>query len=136
MSKKFKENMKACISEANVLYEKINDFDVRVGLCLLEILFREENVEEKFIRIIKEYPECLKAIPVLLAIRTNEIYCLDEDGLTKYNFDEMNRPPEEYANFMEKTGLFDIFRKTKISDLVSYVIGFEVGMLFAGKNES
>ena len=136
MSKNFKEHTEAFISEIKAIHKKINsDFDIKMGLCLLETLFRKENDEEEFIKLIKEYSVCLKAIPLLLAIETNEIYCFDEKEFIDYKFDEMNRAPEEYVKFMKKTGLFDFFQQNNTKSLVSYIIGLHVGMLFSGENE-
>lgn len=40
-----------------------------------------------FESLIKKYPEVLKCIPLLLAVRANEIYCQDENGGYLYEFD-------------------------------------------------
>lgn len=40
----------------------------------------------------------------------------------------MNQTPEEYKMLMEKTGLFDFFKKSGITNLVDYIAGIEVGL--------
>jgi type II restriction enzyme len=45
---------------------------------------------------------------LLLAVRDNEIYAQDEDGVFTYNFNQMNYSLEQYKIFMRKTGLFDL----------------------------
>ena len=112
--------------------------DIKLELCMLQSLIGEENVEEKFIQLITEYPQCLKAIPILLAVEENEMYYYDEDkkDFIIYKFDEMNRTPEEYAAFIKTTGLFNILQQGNINDLVTYAMGVEIGMLFADEAEA
>ena len=40
-----------------------------------------------FENLMKKYPEVLKCIPLLLAVRANEIYCQDENGGHLFQFD-------------------------------------------------
>ena len=84
--------------------------------------------------LLRRYPEILKAIPILLAKRENEIYCQDENGGFLYKFDYGDYPPnshryyELYTYFMEKTGLFDLLENHVVRDLVDYVTGVETGL--------
>ena len=78
--------------------------------------------------MVQKYPECLRAIPILLAVRSNEIYCQDQLGAINYRFDRVRQTPEQYAYFMRKTGLFDMLRNHIISNLYDYVTGVEVGL--------
>ena len=39
-----------------------------------------ENIEKDFEDILRKYPETLKCIPLLLAVRSNEISVTDADG--------------------------------------------------------
>ena len=84
--------------------------------------------------LIKKYPETLKCIPLLLAVRANEIYCQDENGGFMYQFNFGKYPPnshahyERYAYFMEHTGLFDLLENHIINNLVDYVTGVETGL--------
>lgn len=49
-----------------------NVSDIKVELNILNSLIGSKNVEEDFKRIIAKYPETLKCIPILLAVRANE----------------------------------------------------------------
>ena len=84
--------------------------------------------EEKFEEIIKKYPEVLKCIPLLLAVRANEIYAIDADGEFRYNFKKANLSVEQYKIFMKKTGLFDLLSNHIINNLVDYATGVETGL--------
>lgn len=87
-----------------------------------------KNVEADFEAVIEKYPECIKAIPILLAVRENEIYCQDENGAVIYNFKKMTQNVEQYKYFMRHTGLFDMLQNHIISNLYDYVTGVEVGL--------
>lgn len=75
-----------------------------------------------------KYPDCIKAIPILLAVRENEIYCQDENGAVNYRFDRKVQSIEQYKYFMRKTGLFEMLEKHIISNIYDYVTGVEVGL--------
>lgn len=138
-------NFKASISSYAyyVDFEKVyrNVDAIKIELHILNSLIGSKNIKEDFINIIKNYPNTLKVIPVLLAKRENEIYCQDENGgyLYKFNFgilnDEEHRANrhlsetlEQYCYFMEKTGLFDLLQNHLIHNLVDYVMGVETGL--------
>ncbi len=117
-------------------YDYYTDFEkvygnaelVKVEINILNSLIGSNNIEKDFINLIKRYPECLKAIPILLAVRANEIYCQDERGALNYRFDKVVQTPEQYAYFMKKTGLFDMLSNHIISNLHDYLTGVEVGL--------
>lgn len=117
-------------------FEKVhrNVDSVKIELNILNSLIGSKNIEEDFKALIKKYPEVLKCIPLLLAVRTNEIYCQDENGGNLYQFDFGKYPPssyvhyERYAYFMEHTGLFDLLENHIINNLVDYTTGVETGL--------
>ena len=101
---------------------------IKVELNILNALVGSQNIEQEFDDLIAKYPETLKCIPILLAIRSNEIYAIDEDGEYNYNFSKMNYSAEQYKVFMRKTGLFDLIANHIISNLVDYATGVETGL--------
>ena len=113
-----------------VNFEKVygNVDSIKVELCILNSLLGSKNVESEFEKLLKDYPQVLKCIPILLAVREREIYAADNDGEYCFNFREMNYSVAEYKMFMRKTGLFDLLAKRKISNLIDYVTGVEVGL--------
>lgn len=82
----------------------------------------------------RKYPEVLKCIPLLLAVRANEIYCQDENGGHLFQFDFGKYPPnshahyERYKYFMRETGLFDLLENHIVNNLVDYATGVETGL--------
>ena len=95
---------------------------------ILNSLIGSKNIEEEFKNILKQYPETLKCIPILLAKREFEIMAMDEDGQFDFHFNEPNCTIEEYTVFMRKTGLFNLIENHIINNLVDYVTGIEVGL--------
>jgi type II restriction enzyme len=111
-------------------FEKVyrNVDSVKVELNILNSLVGSKNIETDFEEIIIKYPETLKCIPLLLAVRSNEIYAIDGDGECTYNFKKATQSVQEYKKFMKKTGLFDLISNKIISNLVDYVTGVETGL--------
>ena len=106
-----------------------NNIDaIKVELNILNALVGSQNIEQEFDDLIAKYPETIKCIPILLAVRSNEIYAIDEDGEYNYNFSKMNYSVEQYKVFMRKTGLFNLIANHIISNLVDYATGVETGL--------
>ena len=116
-------------------FEKVyaNAQRLKIEINILNSLVGSKNIESDFEAIIKKYPECIKAVPVLLAVRENEIYCQDENGAVNYRFDNMVQSDEQYKYFMKHTGLFDMLQNHIISNLYDYVTGVEVGLSSNGR---
>ena len=111
-------------------FEKIfkNVNDIKIELNILNSLIGSQNIKEDFENIIEKYPETLKCIPILLAVRTNEIYVTDVNGEYVYSFKNRNYPVDQYSEFMEKTGLFKLLKEHIVNNLFDYVTGVETGL--------
>lgn len=111
-------------------FEKIhrNIDQIKIELNILNSLIGSKNIEFDFENLIKKYPEVLKCIPLLLAVRTNEIYAIDGDGEFKYNFKTPNLSIEQYKIFMRKTGLFDLMKNHIVNNILDYATGVETGL--------
>lgn len=102
--------------------------NIKVELNILNSLIGSKNIEEDFEKLIGKYPETLKCIPLLLAVRSNEIYAIDGDGDYTYNFKNPNLSVEQYKVFMRKTGLYDLIENHIVNNLVDYATGVETGL--------
>lgn len=111
-------------------FEKVhrNVDNIKVELNILNSLIGSNNIETDFENLINKYPETLKCIPLLLAVRSNEIYAIDGDGDYTYNFKNSNLSVEQYKVFMRKTGLFDLIENHIVNNLVDYATGVETGL--------
>ena len=101
---------------------------IKVELNILNSLIGSENIEDDFRNLVAKYPETLKCVPILLAVRGREIYAIDGDGEYFFNFVKPDRTIDEYVSFMNKTGLFTLISEHIINNLVDYVTGVEVGL--------
>lgn len=110
----------------NKVYQGVQKY--RIELNILNSLIGSKNIEEDFEKIIKKYPETLKCIPLLLAVRQSEIYAIDKDGEFLYNFNKMNYDIKQYKVFMRKTGLFNLLANHIINNLIDYALGVETGL--------
>ena len=108
------------------VYENVERLKIEINI--LNSLVGSKDVESDFEIIISKYPECIKAIPILLAVREQEIYCQDENGAVNYKFDRMAQTIEQYKYFMHHTGIFNMLKNHIISNLYDYVTGVEVGL--------
>lgn len=110
----------------NNVYKNLDEF--KIELNILNSLVASNDIENDFKKVVSKYPEVLKAIPILLAKREGEIYCQDDNGKMKYNFEKLNYSIEQYCYFMRETGLFELLSNRIVKDLVDYVLGVEVGL--------
>ena len=91
---------------------------MKVELNILNSLIGSKDIETEFEQLLVRYPETLKCIPILLAIREREIYAIDGDGEFTYSFRKANYGIEQYKTFMRKTGLFNLMQNHILSNLV------------------
>lgn len=101
---------------------------IKIELNILNSLIGSKNIRQDFESILAKYPEVVKCIPVLLAVRSMEIPISDENGMFVYEFGGMVYDSSIYSKFMEKSGLFDLMQNHLIGNLVDYVTGVETGL--------
>lgn len=112
-------------------FEKVyqNVDNIKVELCILNSLIGDKNIKESFISLLNKYPTISQCIPLLLAVRQMEIYAQDAEGAMIYNFKpKSTNTPEQFATFMEKTGLFKLISERIVNNLIDYVTGIETGL--------
>jgi len=113
------------------VYANVNK--IKIQLNILNSLIGSNHIKEDFENIIQDYPEVLKCVPILLAVRESKICVLDDGNQYIYKFNEMNYSIAEYECFMEKTGLFDLISNHLVNNLVDYVFGVEAGLNSNGR---
>lgn len=110
-------------------FEKVyrNVESIKIELNILNSLIGSKDIEREFDTVIQRYPETLKCIPILLAVRENEILAGEEGHVRKYCFNA-RYSNVDYKEFMAKTGLFELLQKHIINNLYDYVTGVETGL--------
>lgn len=101
---------------------------IKVELNIMNSLLGSRHIEEDFIALWSRYPEILKCVPILLAVRAKEIYAQDEKGGFHFDFTKSNYSIQQYLYFMRRTGLLDLIANHVVKDLCDYVLGVEVGL--------
>lgn len=131
------KNFKSSISnygyyvDFDKIYEQADKY--KVELNILNSLIGSKNIEEDFEKIIVKYPETLEVIPMLLAVRSNEIFIKDKTGEYLFKFNKLIYSIEDYIKFMRETGLFELLQNHIINNLYDYLLGVEVGLDSNGK---
>lgn len=103
-------------------------------LNLLNYLIGKVNLEKEAFDLLKKYPEAIKAIPTLLAVREMSVDILIDSKNFKYKHIDFFK--EEYSDseikdiveFLIKTGLGKLINEKSIKNFVDYATGVEVGL--------
>lgn len=117
--------------EFDTVYSNVDE--IKIELNIMNSLIGSKNIENDFEALIQRYPEVLKCIPILIAKREKEIYCMDSKGGFTYSFNKMNHSIAQYKYFMRETGLFDLISNHLVNNLVDYVLGVETGLNSNGR---
>ena len=112
-------------TDFNIAYKNIDK--IKVELNIMNSLIGSKNIEKDFDDLFKKYPEIRKCLPLLIAVRENEIKIIDNGQKLKYNFTNIN-DIDLLKRFMRKTGLFDLISNHLVNNLVDYATGVEVGL--------
>lgn len=103
-------------------------------LNLLNSLIGKEDLHSEAVDLFTKYPECVKALPRLIAVRENSLKVLVD--VSNFIYEEFYFPPntlmastaEKSAVFLEQSGAADLLKNRSIKNLVDYVTGVEVGL--------
>jgi len=112
---------------------KKHTFAIKVQLNILNSLIWEKDIENKFIDIIKQYPETRGVLPILLAVREHFNIVLNFETKqvenVSYLFDRNTNITEDWKiallKFFNESGIREIFENKYISNLNDYVFGIE-----------
>lgn len=107
-----------------------NSASFEIALNKLNYLIGKDDLQGEFYRLYESNPDIAKALPVLLAVRKNnlEVYNKTSKELESYDFSGEGGDVNKYFEFLDKSGLIKLFQRDGIKNLVDYVIGVEVGL--------
>lgn len=120
--------------------ENVKEFEVELNI--MNYLIGKNNIYYEARILFNKYPEVIKAIPTLLAVRERKIDILivDENKkeITTLDFKKIDKENiEKYLEFAYKTGLLNFLEKNIKNSLVDFVYGIETGIDTNGrKNRS
>ena len=107
-----------------------NSFKIKVQLNILNSLFGEENIEEKFLEILREYPQTRKILSILIAVRSFDKQILDRETMIVSEVKHLFNPKEDFIDedmllFFRNSWLKEVFENKYISNLNDYVFWVE-----------
>lgn len=130
------EEFLASMSETNATLDYFTDFDkvknnvakIEIKLNQLNYLLGKDNLKEAVCQLYDECPNVFSVLEILIAVRQKEQKkTLNEQGQVVF-LNSYLKSPEKIIEFLEQTGLSDIFKDKNIKNLVDYVFGIEVGL--------
>ncbi|MEG2928201.1 MAG: type II restriction endonuclease [Oscillospiraceae bacterium] len=118
-----------------------NVSEIEVSLNIMNSLIGKANIEIALESLIKDYPEIVPVIPILIAVRGTSIKVADMGGDIEYSFAKKkvysDEEIEKIVHFSKECGLLKILTDKNIKNLVDYAMGVEVGLdTNARKNRS
>lgn len=124
------------LSETNATLESFTDFEkvsknvdkVAIKLNQLNYLLGKEDLRKAVTELYTENPKTFDILNILVAVRnTDKKKVLDENYFPKL-VENYFTSIDGICQFIDKTGLAEVFASKKITNLVDYVFGVEVGL--------
>lgn len=122
------------LSETNSTLDSFTDFEkikrnvnrISIKLNQLNYLIGKENLKEAVEELYKENKSVFQVLDILIAVRDSK-KVISENGSIVL-LETYFKTPEKIVEYIEKTGLADIFKNKNVNNLVDYVFGVEVGL--------
>lgn len=135
MSEQFKTFMSQ-LSETNATLDYFTDFGkiisninkISIKLNQLNYLIGKENLAKAVEELFEENPKVFEVLDILIAVRKNKRAKTFNSNGDIVLMETYFHSPVTISEFIENTGLGDIFRNKNVTNLVDYVFGIEVGL--------
>ncbi len=111
-------------------FEKIIDNveDVKLSLCILNSLIGTNDLRKSVEAIWNRDKFAFGVMDILIAVRSKRKKRIIDAKGNCIVLDRLFESVDGVIEYLENTGLADIFRKRKVKDLVDYVFGIETGL--------
>ena len=135
MSEQFK-NFLSELSESNATLDYFTDFKkiiintnkISIKLNQLNYLLGSEDLKKGVEELFEENPKVFEVLNILIAVRTKDKKkTINFEGEIVF-LESYFQSTDKILEFIEYTGLGDVFRNKNITNLVDYVFGIEVGL--------
>lgn len=138
------KTLKSTFQDSIFTWDYFTDFEkvkqnirkVEKELNLLNYLIGKENIEDEFIKLVREYPKVRTALPLLIAVRADKLRdmpiisdlltLIAENKSDIFYSDTIDE--KELLVFFRSSGIKDILQNKNVKNLVDYCFGVEVGM--------
>jgi type II restriction enzyme len=135
MSEQFKTFLSQ-LSETNATLDYFTDFKkikgnvnkISIKLNQLNYLIGKENLGEAVQELFDENPKVFEVLDILIAVRKNKKAKTFNSNGDIVLLDTYFHTSKSILEYIEETGLGDVFRNKNITNLVDYVFGIEVGL--------
>lgn len=135
MSEQF-ETFVSQLSETNATLDYFTDFDkiksnvrkISIKLNQLNYLIGKKDLKLAVEELFEENAKVFDVLDILIAVRKNKITKTFNREGEIVRLQSYFETPDKIYEFIEDTGLGDIFRNKDITNLVDYVFGVEVGL--------
>lgn len=135
MSEQFKIFLSQ-LSETNATLDYFTDFkkikgnvnNIAIKLNQLNYLIGKADIKAAVNELYEENPKAFEVLDILIAIRKNKNAKTFNNKGEIVMLDSYFTSPESICEYIEETGLGEIFRNKDIKNLVDYVFGIEVGL--------
>lgn len=111
-------------------YEKIQGYVDKISLKLnqLNYLIGKEDLRASVEKLYAENPSTFNVLEILIAVREGDKKQVLSPSGEFISLESYYSSPEKVYLFLKETGLEDVFHNKKITNLVDYVFGVEVGL--------
>ncbi|MDO4878820.1 MAG: type II restriction endonuclease [Neisseria sp.] len=124
------------LAETNATLDYFTDFakirsnikPITIKLNQLNYLIGKNNLQEAVDDIYGENPKAFEVLDILIAVRKNKKAKVLNQQLQVVNLNSYFDSPKQIVQYIEQTGLAEVFKNKDISNLVDYVFGIEVGL--------
>lgn len=135
MSEQFKIFLSQ-LSETNATLDYFTDFKkikgnvnkIAIKLNQLNYLIGKTDIKVAVNELYEENPKVFEVLDMLVAIRKNKNAKTFNNKGKIVMLDSYFTSPENICEYIEETGLGEIFRNKDVKNLVDYVFGIEVGL--------
>jgi len=124
------------LSETNATLDYFTDFKkikgnvnkIAIKLNQLNYLIGKTDIKAAVKELYEENPKVFEVLDILIAIRKNKNAKTFNNKGEIVMLDSYFASPESICEYIEETGLGEIFRNKDVKNLVDYVFGIEVGL--------
>ena len=124
------------LKETNTTLESLTDFakvysnvsKVAIRLNALNYLLGKSDLRKAVSELFEENPKAFEVLDILVAVRQSDARMVLNGKYEPVSIKSFFSDEEGVCEFIEKTGLADVFTSKKVTNLVDYVFGVEVGL--------
>ena len=124
------------LSETNATLDSFTDFEkvsrnvakISIKLNQLNYLLGKDDLETAVSELFEENPKSFEVLDILVAVRSSENKKVLNENFNPVSVKSYFTDVDSICKFIKGTGLSEVFASNKITNLVDYVFGIEVGL--------